>query len=42
MEGNNIPRCSHNSILLSSKIAIFGGIGNGKYLEPLITYIETD
>ncbi|CAK67427.1 unnamed protein product (macronuclear) [Paramecium tetraurelia] len=29
-------------VLLSSKIAVFGGIGNGRYLEPLINYIETD
>ncbi|CAD8132047.1 unnamed protein product [Paramecium octaurelia] len=42
MEGNNLPRCAHTSVLLSSKIAVFGGIGNGRYLEPLINYIETD
>jgi hypothetical protein len=41
-EGTNLPRCAHNSVLLSSKIAVFGGIGNGKYLEPLISFIETD
>lgn len=42
MEGNNLARCAHTSVLLSSKIAVFGGIGNGRYLEPLINYIETD
>ncbi|CAD8098633.1 unnamed protein product [Paramecium primaurelia] len=41
-EGQRIPRCAHSSIMLSSKIAVFGGIGNERYLEPDVGFIETD
>ncbi|CAD8110341.1 unnamed protein product [Paramecium sonneborni] len=41
-EGQRIPRCAHSTVLLSSKIAVFGGIGNERYLEPDVGFIETD
>ncbi|CAD8180513.1 unnamed protein product [Paramecium octaurelia] len=41
-EGQRIPRCAHSSVMLSSKIAVFGGIGNERYLEPDVGFIETD
>lgn len=41
-EGLKIPRCAHSTVLLSSKIAVFGGIGSERYLEPDVGFIETD
>lgn len=40
--GAMTPRCAHCSIILTHRIAIFGGIGNERYLEPDVAILETD
>jgi N-acetylneuraminic acid mutarotase len=43
IKGTIKPMCSHSSSLYGpSKIVIFGGIGNQKYLEPFIQTIDLD